>query len=39
MDPKSQHTDRCWLTPEEKRERREVTPGEIGLATKQETPA
>ena len=39
VDPKSTHTDRCWLTPEEKRERREVTPGEIGLATKAETPA
>jgi len=28
------HRDRCWLTPEEKRERREVTPGEIGLGRK-----
>jgi peptide/nickel transport system ATP-binding protein/oligopeptide transport system ATP-binding protein len=39
VGPKSQHTDRCWLTPEQKRERREVQPGEIGLAAKQETPA
>ena len=30
----SGHLDRCWLTPEEKRERREVTPGEIGLGRK-----
>jgi len=28
------HLDRCWLTPEEKRERREVLPGEIGLGPK-----
>ena len=25
--PSPEHTDRCWLTPEEKRERREVTAG------------
>ena len=30
----SAHRDRCWLTTEEKRERREVRPGEIGLAEK-----
>ena len=35
----AEHTDRCWLTPEQKRERREVEPGEIGLRPKQETPA
>jgi peptide/nickel transport system ATP-binding protein len=29
-----QHTDRCWLSPDEKRERREVRPGEIGLGAK-----
>jgi peptide/nickel transport system ATP-binding protein len=29
------HPDRCWLTVEEKREKRELTPGEIGLATKE----
>jgi peptide/nickel transport system ATP-binding protein/oligopeptide transport system ATP-binding protein len=28
------HRDRCWLSPGEKRERREVTPGEIGLGAK-----
>jgi peptide/nickel transport system ATP-binding protein/oligopeptide transport system ATP-binding protein len=28
------HLDRCWLTPEEKHERREVRPGEIGLEVK-----
>jgi peptide/nickel transport system ATP-binding protein/oligopeptide transport system ATP-binding protein len=26
------HRDRCWLTPDEKRARREVVPGEIGLS-------
>jgi peptide/nickel transport system ATP-binding protein len=30
------HRDRCWLAPEEKRTRREVTPGEIGLAPVEE---
>jgi peptide/nickel transport system ATP-binding protein len=34
-----QHRDRCWLPVEEKRERREVAPGEIGLAAKEEAPA
>jgi peptide/nickel transport system ATP-binding protein len=34
-----QHRDRCWLSVEEKRERREVVPGEIGLADKEEAPA
>jgi peptide/nickel transport system ATP-binding protein/oligopeptide transport system ATP-binding protein len=29
------HPDRCWLTVEEKRVKRELTPGEIGLATKE----
>jgi peptide/nickel transport system ATP-binding protein len=28
------HDDRCWLTAEQKRERREVRPGEIGLGEK-----
>jgi peptide/nickel transport system ATP-binding protein len=28
------HRDRCWLTVEEKRRRREVRPGEIGLGAK-----
>jgi len=27
------HRDRCWLSGEEKRQRREVTPGEFGLGT------
>jgi peptide/nickel transport system ATP-binding protein len=29
------HNDRCWLSPSEKRERREVAPGEIGLGAKE----
>jgi peptide/nickel transport system ATP-binding protein len=33
------HRDRCWLSVEEKRTRREVRPGEIGLAAKERTPA
>jgi peptide/nickel transport system ATP-binding protein/oligopeptide transport system ATP-binding protein len=28
------HQDRCWLPPDEKRVKREVTPGEIGLGEK-----
>ena len=32
LDGKAEHNDRCWLTAEEKRKRREVRPGEIGLA-------
>jgi oligopeptide/dipeptide ABC transporter ATP-binding protein len=28
------HLDRCWLSVDEKRSRREVLPGEIGLASK-----
>jgi len=28
------HLDRCWLSAEQKRELREVRPGEIGLAGK-----
>ncbi len=34
LDGQAEHRDRCWLTPEEKRERREVRPGEIGLDAK-----
>jgi peptide/nickel transport system ATP-binding protein/oligopeptide transport system ATP-binding protein len=30
------HRDRCWLSVEEKRKRREVRPGEIGLPDKDE---
>ncbi len=33
------HRDRCWLGAEEKRVKREVLPGEIGLATKAKAPA
>jgi peptide/nickel transport system ATP-binding protein len=33
------HRDRCWLSVDEKRDRREVRPGEIGLADKEEAPA
>jgi peptide/nickel transport system ATP-binding protein len=36
IDGQSDHRDRCWLSVEEKRERREVRPGEIGLAAKEE---
>jgi peptide/nickel transport system ATP-binding protein len=34
LDGQSAHRDRCWLTPDEKRERRQVEPGQIGLAAK-----
>ncbi len=34
-----EHRDRCWLTVDEKRAKREVTPGEIGLAHKERAPA
>jgi oligopeptide/dipeptide ABC transporter ATP-binding protein len=33
------HLDRCWLSVEEKQTKREVLPGEIGLANKETTPA
>jgi peptide/nickel transport system ATP-binding protein len=33
------HRDRCWLSVEDKRIKREVLPGEIGLPTKEGTPA
>jgi peptide/nickel transport system ATP-binding protein len=39
MDRQPQHRDRCWLTPDEKKERREVRPGEIGLEAKSEAGA
>jgi len=29
------HEDRCWLSPDEKRVKREVEPGEIGLGSKE----
>jgi peptide/nickel transport system ATP-binding protein len=34
MEGSPQHRDRCWLSVEEKRQRREVRPGEIGLGDK-----
>ena len=33
------HRDRCWIPIDEKREKREVTPGVIGLPDKKEAPA
>jgi peptide/nickel transport system ATP-binding protein len=33
------HRDRCWIPVDEKREKREVRPGEIGLPDKEEAPA
>jgi peptide/nickel transport system ATP-binding protein len=39
MPGRAQHKDRCWLTPDEKRDRREIRPGEIGLEAKQEITA
>ena len=33
------HSDRCWLSVEQKRELREVRPGEIGLPGKEDVPA
>jgi peptide/nickel transport system ATP-binding protein len=33
------HLDRCWLSVDEKRAKREVAPGEIGLPSKERTPA
>jgi peptide/nickel transport system ATP-binding protein len=33
------HRDRCWLSVDEKRAKREVLPGEIGLASKEGAPA
>jgi peptide/nickel transport system ATP-binding protein len=35
IDGRPGHRDRCWLTPDEKRSRREVRPGEIGLGAKE----
>jgi peptide/nickel transport system ATP-binding protein len=35
----AEHRDRCWLSVEDKRVKREVLPGEIGLPTKERTPA
>jgi peptide/nickel transport system ATP-binding protein len=35
----AEHRDRCWLSVDDKRVKREVLPGEIGLAAKEQTPA
>jgi oligopeptide/dipeptide ABC transporter ATP-binding protein len=35
LQGKPEHEDRCWLSPDEKREKREVTPGEFGLGAKE----
>jgi peptide/nickel transport system ATP-binding protein len=37
LEGQAGHCDRCWLTPDEKREKREVRPGEIGLDAKSTT--
>jgi hypothetical protein len=39
LDDAPAHLDRCWLTSEEKRERREVRPGVIGLEAKSQAEA
>jgi peptide/nickel transport system ATP-binding protein len=35
LDGQADHRDRCWLSVDEKRSRREVLPGEIGLGAKE----
>jgi peptide/nickel transport system ATP-binding protein len=35
VDGQADHLDRCWLSVDEKRTKREVTPGEIGLGSKE----
>jgi peptide/nickel transport system ATP-binding protein len=39
VDGQPDHLDRCWLSVDEKRTKREVLPGEIGLGTKERAPA
>jgi peptide/nickel transport system ATP-binding protein len=39
VDGQSAHLDRCWLSAQEKRAKREVLPGEIGLGAKEGTAA
>src|SRR5687768_3748112 len=34
VDERSDHRDRCWLAPEEKRAKRQVSEDQIGLETK-----
>jgi oligopeptide/dipeptide ABC transporter ATP-binding protein len=35
VDAQGMHLDRCWLSAEDKRAKREVLPGEIGLGAKE----
>jgi hypothetical protein len=35
MEGQPDHRDRCWLSASEKRLKREVQPGEIGLTSKE----
>jgi hypothetical protein len=35
IDGQAEHLDRCWLSVEDKRTKREVGPGEIGLGAKE----
>jgi peptide/nickel transport system ATP-binding protein len=39
VDGQSDHQDRCWLRVDEKRAKREVRPGEVGLGAKEGTAA
>jgi peptide/nickel transport system ATP-binding protein len=39
MEGQTDHRDRCWMSVEDKRSKREVAPGEIGLPDKESTPA
>src|SRR5918999_165089 len=39
VDGQPDHLDRCWLSVDEKRTKREVLPGEIGLGAKERAPA
>jgi peptide/nickel transport system ATP-binding protein len=39
VDGQPDHLDRCWLSVHEKRTKREVLPGEIGLGSKERAPA
>jgi peptide/nickel transport system ATP-binding protein len=39
LDGRPDHNDRCWLPSSEKRVKREVQPGEIGLTAKEEAAA
>jgi oligopeptide/dipeptide ABC transporter ATP-binding protein len=34
VDARSEHCDRCWLSPDDKRRKRQVTPDQIGLEAK-----